>query len=304
MLMKRFTLLLVIMLLSPLACSSGESDGTTASEEAEASQSGQQVNLCLLLDLSDRIEPTQHVATPAHYKRDQEVALTVADFFRQEMLTKGAFASKGKMRTIFSPPPADGEINRIAGQLRIDLEDMTPAEKKTVYDSLSVWYRDGLEDIYASVLENKNYVGADIWRFFKEGQVQDYCLLDTSDYRNILVIVTDGYLYHDASRDQQANRSAYITGPYLSSQGLRNNPEWKTDFDEKDYGIISTVSDLDGLEVLVLEVNPSDAHPNDFEILEAFWSKWFDEMGVDRYRLLKSDLPVNTSEVILGFLKN
>ena len=51
--------------------------------------------------------------------------------------------------------------------------------------------------------------------------------------------------------------------------------------------LITTREDLQELEVLVLEIIPSAEYKNDEDILKAYLTKWFREMG-----LLKIILPV------------
>lgn len=267
-----------------------------------ASNAEKQLNISILLDLSDRIEPTKYPASPEHFKRDIAAVQSVVNYFRSDMQEKGAFQAEGKIRVLFSPAPDDENINEIADRLTVNLTDMGSAQKKTVYDSISTWYSDNLRTVYKSVIETKNYVGADIWRFFKEGRVNDYSIDPDSSYRNILIILTDGYMYHDSSVDRKGNRTAYVTGPFLSDEGFRNNSNWRKKFKTGDYGFISAGRKLNNLEVLVLEVNPSNEHPNDFNKLKSYWSKWFDEMKIDRYRLVKTDLPANTKNIIADFL--
>jgi hypothetical protein len=43
-------------------------------------------------------------------------------------------------------------------------------------------------------------------------------------------------------------------------------------------------------------------HRNDDEIIKKFWSKWFEEMGVKKYKVVTTDLPSNTKELIRIFL--
>ena len=58
---------------------------------------------------------------------------------------------------------------------------------------------------------------------------------------------------------------------------------------------------LSDLEVLVLEVDP--AKPSHFKLLEKIWKKWFDEMGIKRSKIMKTDLPKNTINPINKFLQ-
>ena len=93
-----------------------------------------------------------------------------------------------------------------------------------------------------------------------------------------------------------------MTGPFLEKAGLRNNPGWQKKFEEEDFGFITRRKDLNKLEILVLEINPSPVHRNDDEIIKRYWSKYFDEMGVKKYKVITTDLPSNTKELIRIFL--
>lgn len=290
--------LLFTLTLALVGCGGGKGPGGGDSVSAET-----QENVCILLDLSDRIEPELHASVPSHKDRDVAAVAAVVEHFRSEMRDRGAFFAKGKLRALFSPPPASPKVNEVAAALRIDLANVDPAEKKNVYDNVATWYAEGLEDIYSSVIDSKNYVGADIWRFFAEGQVNDYCIESSSDYRNTLVILTDGYLYHEDSVERVANATSYVTGPLLAREGMRS-PSWRAKFESGEYGIMSTPRLAGDLRVLVLEVNPSAANAGDYSILEAYWGKWFEEMGVTNYRFLKTDIPANTRETIMRFLSS
>lgn len=297
----------IFLVIAVAAC--GRTDAGSTSATTASSSSGtedddnQQLNLCILLDLSDRVEPAIHPSSPPHRERDIAVVLELVDTFRDEMQRLGAFGTKGQIRTILSPTPPNADINTLVERLHVDLREMDPAAKKVVYDSLDSWYRSSLERIYDVVLETKNYLGADIWRFFKEGQVEDYCISSDPAYRNVLLIVTDGYVYHEASTDRRENRTTYLTGPFLEREGLRRNSGWREKFENGNYGFIDAGRSLGSLEVLVAEIDPSDVHLNDFEILQAYWSKWLDEMGVTNYRLVKTDLPVHSTRVVRSFLE-
>jgi hypothetical protein len=54
--------------------------------------------------------------------------------------------------------------------------------------------------------------------------------------------------------------------------------------------------------VLVLEVNPSKVHRNDDEIIKRYWGDWFENMNVERYKILTTDVPENTKPMINEFL--
>lgn len=270
-------------------------------EVADLKSSDQQLNITILLDLSDRIEPTKYPAKPEHYERDIEIVNYFTKLFKAEMANKGAYKANGKIKVIFSPKPADDEINSIAENLNVDLSKLKDNKaKKDIYDNISQTFVDNLNTIYSKAIDTKTYPGSDIWRFFKN-DVHDYTIDSDPAYRNILVILTDGYLYHKDSREIENNRSAYLLPKTVQSNGLRAS-NWREKFEKKDYGYISTRDDLDDLEILVLEVSPSPDHKNDEDVIKAYLSKWFKEMNVSNFKIYNSDLPEYTKSRINSFI--
>ena len=167
---------------------------------------------------------------------------------------------------------------------------------------LIVHFKQILNTIYNLTISSHNWEGSDIWRFFKN-DVKDYCIINNPDYLNVLIVLTDGYIYHVQSKERVKNRTAYITGNYLQQEGFRNNPNWKQKFEQKDYGLIVKTKNLNNLNVLFLEINPSANYKDDEDIIRAFLSKWLDEMGIKRYKIYNTDLPSNTSQRIIDFFK-
>ncbi len=282
-------------------CKKDEKIESEKTETPVATNSDKQFNITFLLDLSDRIEPSKYPISPEHYQRDEAIVKDFVDIFKQDMGKKGGYKAKGKIKVIFSPQPQDPNINKIASELNIDLSAMKPAEKKNVFNTLDNKFSGNLAKIYDLTLAQKDYIGSDIWRFFKN-DVKDYAVIDNPDYRNILVIVTDGYIYHKDSQEQQKNRTSYLTPELITKENLRFG-NWRNTFQQKDYGFITNRKDLQNLEVLVLEVNPEGNSLKDEDIIKAYLSKWFEEMGVKKYKIYNTDLPVNTKTRIEEFLK-
>jgi hypothetical protein len=256
-----------------------------------------QLNISVLLDLSDRvIQPMQ----PSQAERDIEIVSVLIDIFKNSMEAKGAFQSKDKIQILFNPAPTDPNVNEIAKKLNIDLSKLNNKKKKEIHNSIEKDFEEGLKEIYDLTLQTKNWVGSDIWRFFKY-DAKELCVVSTNNYRNILVIVTDGYLYHVHSKDRQKNRTAFLTGAYLQSEGFRNNQNWRDKFNSQDYGLIFPGQTFDNLEVMVLEVNSSVNHKNDEDIIRAFLGKWFDEMKTKDAQIYNTDLPESTRRRIENF---
>ncbi len=278
-------------------------------EEMAVNTADRQLNINILWDLSDRIDPQTNPASPEHYERDIEVIKSITSFFKRDMEKRGAYKAKGRIKVFFTPAPANTRINAIAGNLSCDLSSYTGdganKKKKEVYDSIESRFSKNANEIYQITLLNnkgkKQWDGSDIWRFFKN-DVKEYCIDPSGNYRNILVILTDGYLFHKDSKDKQGNRTAYILPEILKP--FRNNPGWQNAFTKGDYGLITSRSDLQGLEILVLEISPSKEYKNDEDIIKAYLGKWFEEMGVSKsnYECYNTDLPAYTRKKVEGFL--
>lgn len=259
-----------------------------------------QFNITILLDLSDRLVKNLN---PTPIERDKEIIRSIIKIFKDEMNKKGSFLSKGKIKVLFDPIPQNNEISNIARELNIDLSELDSKQKKIIYDSIDSLFISNLSRIYLSTLDSKKWIGSDIWRFFKN-DVVDLCIEDNPSYRNILIIISDGYIYHKQSIERIRNRTSFITSSLLNQEGLRNNPNWKEKFEKEDYGIISTRNDLENLEVLFLEVNSPDDNKMDEDIIKTYLNKWFSEMKVKKLAIFNTDLPINTSKKIENFFNS
>jgi hypothetical protein len=256
-----------------------------------------QLNISILLDLSDRISPK---VNPDAQKNDIENIKTITEFFKSNMRSLGAYKSKGKIRFFLSPPPADTNINFKVSKLIIDCSKMDNKGRKEVYDNITSRYTQALEDIYDKTIATSTWSGSDIWRFFKD-DVRDFCFDKDTSYRNILIIFTDGYLYHQQSMFNNKNRFSYLLGTSNLKQYRKQN--WEQLVEQNDFGIMTERQDLNNLEVLVLELKAENPNNKvDEDILRYLWKKWFVEMNVLHYEVYCSDLPANTKTRIESFL--
>lgn len=306
-------ILIAVLFLGSCMSDSGSKEPKHEAIESTGATSGnatdRQLNINILWDLSDRIDPKINQASPEHYERDIEVIKNIASFFRKDMEKRGAYKAKGRIKVFFAPAPEDAKINAIAGSLSCDLSSYTGdganRKKKEIYDSIENRFSRNANEIYRITLSNnkgqKQWDGSDIWRFFKN-DVKEYCIDASGNYRNILIILTDGYIFHKDSRDKRGNRTAFILPEILKP--FRNNSTWQNMFTKGDYGLISTRKDLQNLEVLVLEITPSKDYKNDEDLIKAYLGKWFEEMGIPKsyYVCYNTDLPEYTKKKVAEFL--
>jgi len=262
-----------------------------------------QHNISILLDLSNRVDTTINCANPQHYVRDLEIVKSITNYFVSDMKSRGTFNSKGKIKVVFSPLPNDPNVNIIAQKLNVDCSEMNNTQKKEVYDNLTGTFNENLSKIYTQTLIDKNWIGSDIWRFFKDDI--DMCIEKDDNYRNTLVIITDGYIYHENTMQNVGNRYSYLSPTLFDKYKLRNNNNWESEIKNSDFGLLASRNDLSNLEVVVLEVSScSTIHKTDQDVMKHVLNNWFIEMGIKKSAIYFSDLPAYTQKRVKDFLSN
>jgi hypothetical protein len=266
------------------------------------------LNITVLIDLSDRINSSRDDRQPAQAERDISIIHVLSSAIKKNVAAHGAFKSKARFSVYFHPEPPNKEIRDIASNLSVSWvgsTDMGQAKlNKKRYQQLDSNFANGLNDIYSMAQATNSYPGSDIWRFMKD-EARMKCVEPDSSYRNILVILTDGYMYYEKGKQQQpnSNRYNYIERGTPHFSKFRNPNVLASEFDQKDYGLMHAATSLSNLEVLVLECRPEDAYPQDFDIMQKYWCKWFGEMGVKHAEIFKSQQPAYHEKMIAGFLR-
>jgi hypothetical protein len=199
----------------------------------------------------------------------------------------------------------DSTLSSALNKLTINLEEIDIKKKKDVLATLEKGVMKNVDTLYSIAKNNPSFTGADIWTFFRDN-LPEYIEMSTQkdSTQNILVILTDGYLnfyreYQD-SRPKIENRTAYMNVPFFA-----NDSKWKVKWAKGDYGLIPIEHSFPNLRILLLEVNPINAHnPNEYSVIEKYWSQWFNEMKVSKedYLIKKTDVPSQTIRVIKDFL--
>lgn len=254
------------------------------------------LNISVFLDLSDRIERDNQI------EKDSSYLASLSKAFISHIKTKKLLLLEDRLQLFFNPEPSNSKIHDIAKKLDIVFTKGTSKkyieETQTIYNELpSKLYHLAKND--AEI--NKGYTGSDIWRFF-EHHVKDYCIDDC--HRNILVILTDGYMFYNESKMNNKNRASYLTPKSLAKLQL-DKPSWKEEMEKRNLGFIPATSDLNDLEVLVIGVKGQNG-PYAQNIIEAYWRKWFLEMGIQNsnIKIKNADIPSSIEKVIFDFVLN
>jgi len=258
------------------------------------------LNVSILLDLSDRIDTVLYANETMHfYKRDLGYIRSIARSFSSHLKTKRAFFIQDDIRVFIDPEPKSKKVNDVLQSLsfefKTDTEDII--EK---LDNLENNYVELSSQLYIQALEDNVYPGSDVWNFFKK-KVSDFCIKEDKD--NVVIIITDGYMFHEDSKYDESNRSSYLTSKNINTKGLNVNA-CKDIIKEKDFGFIATRKDLENLRVLVLGVNPSQKYENPYEgdVIETYWENWLGEMGVQDTKIVEAYLPSEAEMIIRNFI--
>ncbi len=256
------------------------------------------LNLTFLIDLSDRIDPEKYPnKTMEYYERDTGYIASVVNAMINHLAYKKTIAFNDRIRTFIDPPPQDPEVNKVLKNLNFHFtKDNTELEVLNVMEQS---YPQEACKLYQGAIKDNNYIGADIWSFFKNKAKRD-CIKDGS--KNILVILTDGYLYHSDNKRIENNRFNYIGKKSFKDKYRLDNGNWKARVKENGYGFIPATQNLSELEVLVCGLNPYEGNPYEEDVLSYFWESWLQDMGVNRYKILGSDLPISLDESIQEFI--
>lgn len=258
---------------------------------------GDNLNISFLLDLSDRIDPKKYPnESMQYYLRDVGYIKSVSEAFDNHLRAKKVRQMNDKIQVFFDPEPKNQNINSISNDLRYSVERGNASLE--LLDEIKHTYSTKPLEIYDLAIKDNLYVGSDTWKFFKT-KVKDFCIEE--NYRNILIILTDGYIYHQDTRMKEGNHTSYIT-PQVIRDNRLNDKKWKDIMTEKEFGFIPATQGLENLEILVLGINPDPKNPYEEEVIRKYWSDWFNAMEVGRYDIKTADLPSNMDKIIKEFI--
>jgi hypothetical protein len=314
--MKTFKILysffIVVMLLLLYSCSTGSNKASNETEIVDSLSNNRlentkqtnvkdntNLNLSIFLDLSDRISPKKNpMPGMAIYQRDLGYIKSISDSFESHLKSSKIIRVNDQMQVFFEPEPMNTTINSLASKMKLSFDKNNIS--KDAIAKIAPVYLSSSSKIYNLALKDQHFVGADIWSFFKN-KVKDYCI--KTKHRNILVILTDGYMYHQDNKIKEGNQTTYIT-PELISAAKLNGSNYQKLIEEKKFGFIPATENLQDLEVLVLGINPLKGKNFEEDVIKKYWVDWFKAMGVKRYYLKDADLPSNLDTVIKEFILN
>lgn len=255
-------------------------ESTNAEEQATTNPLVRPLNISIYLDLSDRIKPD---GTAALSQQDKDIAIVdyLANYLKNRAVSQKILPCKDRIKVFFYPAPTDAKVALLSEKLELDLGTTEMKAKKQRLISFTDEFRESLEQIYASTIQTSSWLGSDIWGFFNK-PIDNYCIKD--GYRNVLVVLTDGYIYDANNKRDDGNgeRNYILPRTIQSTQHL-----------------IVGRAGLENLEVLMLELNSS---PRDQTKMEQLITDWLKAMGVQKCYVGETDVPSNTKMIVEKFM--
>ena len=241
------------------------------------------LNISVFIDLSDRLVRDMK---PTQMQRDTAIVGYLCDYFKSKILGPKILTSQDNMKIFFYPTPQSSDIATLAQNLSVDMTSLKGVEKKNTLLSMRQNFQKNLAQIYNKAIDDGNnhkWPGCDIWGFFSSKKVDVQCT--RKGYRNILIILTDGYLYDENNKIKEGHGYSYVLPQTLK--------------DSESY-LIDRRKGLENLEVRILEVNPYNTQEG-YKLVPVL-ENWLKAMGVKEITVAETDLPTNTHTIIKSFL--
>lgn len=265
----------------------------------EIDPNNRNLNISILLDLSDRIDPNTHPnATMPYDKRDLGFISAIAKAFQCHCLRKRLNVMNDRMQVYFNPIPDNTEINSLSEKLKIKVDKTITIDK---LNDISAVYQQTGAKLYANAIKDNKFIGSDIWDFFSN-KISAYNIVKP-EYKNVLVILTDGYMLYMPSKISNGGESNFISSKRNQDLGLNTN-DWEKKMNSNNIRLTPASNSLTNLRVLLIGINPEGSNVYEKLVLRKYWSDWFNAMGIDKnnYQILDNDLPSNLEETIENFI--
>ncbi|MCJ0742220.1 hypothetical protein [Pedobacter montanisoli] len=294
--MKKLYLLIIMMVtifMFQTGCVSNEPSSANEKVNSQKKKSDKNLNLSIFLDLSDRIDLKKYPnQTMEIYQRDLGYIKSLGEAFQEHLSNSRISGMDDQIQLFFEPEPKDAQINDLAKQMRFVFNKATVTPK--AISSVTPTYVSCSNKIYQIALKENKYIGADIWTFFKN-KVKDQCI--KSNHRNILVILTDGYMFHQDNKLKVKNQTSYLT-PELIKDFKLNTTDFANNMESKRIGFLPATSGLQDLKVLVIGINPQKGKNFEEDVIKKYWGDWLKKMGVQDYEIKGIDLPTYMDIII------
>lgn len=256
------------------------------------------INIIIVPDLSRRL--TEESQNPDQVRTDTMLLNYIYALFEERVKLKMNTADR-LVVDVTDNSQACGNFREVADELYFDLSEISGKSNRFYFEKRAGDFKRGIEKLYSAALENP--LGADYWLYFKRNLKRHVRERDLfHNFRNIVIIVTDGYL--------EAERKLYTGSSeerMLIISKLKNGEKLEEALAEANLSIEPIEADMSGIEVLILEVSERRGFEGyDYEILKELWRGWLKEMGVENaesdFFMQSNDAVALTKDAIKKFI--
>jgi hypothetical protein len=254
----------------------------------QASNALTKTEVVVLVDLSDRIDLQLH---PGQAQRDTTIIRAIADEFANVVRRNRYLFSHDRLRALF----VGGENQPL--EPRVDVGQMNLQHRVVVRELPKELRRFELEASAPLFAKRKNYVGADLWSWFKFNAPRQLVNDDPNRaIRRRIIILTDGYL-------QFSPKIKRDPGTAMRMDLMRGRTDWERIYAK--YALKPTGSTLPDTKVLLLELAPvrPEVYTTEEEILRRYWTDWFRSMSVQTDLLTNREALPTIQDEIRRFLQ-
>ncbi len=258
------------------------------------------LNLIVVPDLSRRI-----LLIPQQVENDISALSAIWNSF--EKFSKFRQDTKDKLKIDVTIDQSNPIFESIANELNFDLSSHKGKSNRLYFnEERSRQFNDKINEMYASAIAKP--LGSDYILYFRrdlQKNIKKPTLFD--DYQNKIIVLTDGYIELEESRDYgNGKRWDYTpcTSLLYNSVNIGN-----TNNEISRLGLnipVASGVDLSNTEILICEVNERNKG-KDFEILKAYWTDWLQRMKVPEKNISfigRNSANNITKQQIEEFIKN
>ncbi len=259
------------------------------------------LNLIIVPDLSRRLIDSRN--NPEQVNND----LILLNYLYEEFYNQTRLKINSKDRLIVDVTDqnqAQGNSRTLANNLIFDLSEHRNKSNRLYFESENVKGRfsTNINALYQQAI--KRPLGADYWYYFNRmlsKNLKKSTLFD--QYRNVVVIITDGYL---------ESEKTFFTGNAALQKNICNQMKTKRIneiFQQMKLQIPPCNIDLSDTEILILEVQERrEGQGCHYDILQKYWKDWFVGMNVKNaqasFFIQRNDATDLTQKIIQEFFQN
>lgn len=271
----------------------------TSCGEAPAPEQKIRHNYVVLLDLSDRL-----LARADQAQRDQAVIRMIFDHFATKVRQERLIGSKDCFQVMVAPQkrmPLDPV--HVQERFVVDMASLHIREKKSALRSMNEKLDSLLRLTYAEAIHSPradDYEGADLWQVFNE-LLPAMARRDTEDsVRNLLFVITDGYLDFETGRYTFVEGNRYTHSRFL---GKLRRSGWREKMDSEGYGLLPpSVNRYPDWEVAILEVAPKVSFLEEYALLSQMWEDWLGAMKISRQLIVQQEALSQTERRVVQWI--